>query len=94
MTLLDDLLPSYWNADLYLLRAACAATAGELNAMVESYAAAISQVQNEMKRSAAADDPGLTRRLDFATAALRDSAAALPEGSLASVRIEEILSAL
>jgi spermidine synthase len=94
MTLLDDLLPSYWNADLYLLRAACAATAGALNAMVESYAAAISQVQNELKRSVSADDPGLTRRLDFATAALRDSAAALPKGSLASVRIEEILATL
>tara|TARA_R110001599_G_scaffold183999_1_gene377455 strand:- start:5973 stop:9038 length:3066 start_codon:yes stop_codon:yes gene_type:complete len=94
MALLDDLLPSYWNADLYLLRAACAATAGALNAMVESYAAAISQVQNELKRSVSADDPGLTRRLDFATAALRDSAAALPKRSLVSVRIEEILATL
>ncbi|MEO1081711.1 MAG: fused MFS/spermidine synthase [Pseudomonadota bacterium] len=92
MALLDTLLASYWNADLYLLRAACADAALVQEAMVESYAAAISQVKSEMKRSVGAADPSLKQRLDFSVAALRNAAEDYRGSPGKQTRIEEILA--
>ena len=48
MDILDDLLASYWNLDLYILRSGCAYLAGDPFAFVESIGAAVHQVRGRL----------------------------------------------
>ena len=48
MEILDDLLASYWNLDLYILRSGCAFLAGDPHAFVESIGAAAHQVRGRL----------------------------------------------
>ena len=52
LTLLDDLLASYWNLDLYILRAGCALVAGRGAEFVESASAVARQVQGKLRLAA------------------------------------------
>jgi len=83
LALLDGLLASYWNADLYLLRAACASAAQRPHAMIESYAAAISQLQNEVKSAPRSVDVIAAERLRRAVARF--------EASVEGLRDDEVL---
>lgn len=94
LELLDLLLASYWNVDLYLLRAACAEEAGRPYEMVESYAAAASQVQTEILASGSPGNFAMRERLAVAERALRRSAKDLAYDPILSLRISEILRSL
>ena len=48
LDILDDLLASYWNLDLYILRSGCAYLAGDPHAFVESIGAAVHQVRGRL----------------------------------------------
>jgi len=52
LEILDDLLASYWNMDLYILRSGCALLAGDSHAFVESVAAAVGQVTERLDKLA------------------------------------------
>ena len=71
MVILDDLLASYWNMDLYVLRSGCAFLAGDGHAFVESVASAVRQLRNRLaieaslgRRLAAEEAISLRARLD------------------------------
>ena len=50
LEILDDLLASYWNLDLYILRSGCAFLAGDSHAFVESVAAAARQLRGRLDK--------------------------------------------
>jgi spermidine synthase len=61
LEVLDDLLASYWNLDLYILRSGCAFLAGNAAAFVESAAAAGRQVRGRLDKEGAAAATILSR---------------------------------
>lgn len=91
--LLDQLLASYWNADLYLLRAANAAAAHDAFVMVESYAAAINQIRGQLKLTRSAGREQLQQRLNFAYQSLRGHRSIYSRDPVAMERAREILQA-
>ena len=71
LEILDDLLASYWNFDLYVLRSGCAFLAGDGDKFVESVAAAVRQIEGRLEKMgedgdimSAAEATNLKSRLD------------------------------
>jgi len=52
LEILDNLLASYWNMDLYILRSGCALLAGDSHSFVESVGAAVGQVRERLDKLA------------------------------------------